>query len=154
MGIWGRRCQSRSSKPTSLEGLGVSRDIPVHAGTCSNKINLACVFCSWYRHPRPPGGVSNLAFSCRDSESSTTDEYFQRASTLPEPDAGISYSFDAPRGPQQGSQILKAALAKAVEKFEIKATEKLVKEEYEVIGKEKEESDASLDLEDDDYELV
>lgn len=45
------------------------------------------------------------------------------------------------------------ALAKAVEKFEVKATEKLVKEEYEVIGKDKEDPDGYIAYED-DYELV
>lgn len=87
-----------------------------------------------------------------DSDSSV-DDCFQHASTVPEPDAGISYSFDAPRGPHQGSQILGMALAKAVEKFEVKATEKLVKDEYEVVGKEKEDSDGYIAC-DDDYELV
>ncbi len=78
---------------------------------------------------------------------------FGHASTVPEPDAEISYSFDAPRGPHQGSQILSMALAKAVEKFEVKATEKLVKEEYEVVGKEAEEPDGYIAC-DDDFELV
>lgn len=81
------------------------------------------------------------------------DDCFQRASTDPEPDAGISYSFDAPRGPHQGSQILSMALAKAVEKFEVKATEKLVKEEYEVIAQDKEDPDGYIAYED-DFELV
>ena len=77
------------------------------------------------------------------------DDCFQHAS----PDAGISYSFDAPRGPHQGSQILSMALAKAVEKFEVKATEKMVKDEYEVIGQDKEDPDGHIAY-DDDFELV
>lgn len=49
------------------------------------------------------------------------------------PDAEITYSYDATRGPSHGSQILSCALAQAVERFETKVTEKLVKEEYEVL---------------------
>lgn len=45
------------------------------------------------------------------------------------------------------------ALAKAVEKFEVKATEKLVKDEYEVIGQDKEDPDGHIAY-DDDFELV
>ncbi|KAF2769635.1 hypothetical protein EJ03DRAFT_312006 [Teratosphaeria nubilosa] len=49
--------------------------------------------------------------------------------------AGAVYSFSA-RGPSHGSQILNAALAKAVEKFEERETVKLVKNEYEVLDDE------------------
>ena len=109
------------------------------------------------RGPKPP-----LEWPCRQSHpalvwhsdsDSSVDDCFQHASPDPEPDAGISYSFDAPRGPQQGSQILSMALAKAVEKFEVKATEKLVKDEYEVIGQDKEDPEGYIAY-DDDFELV
>lgn len=46
------------------------------------------------------------------------------------------YSFDASRSPSQGSQILNAALAKAVEKYEERETVKLVKSEYDVLDAE------------------
>ena len=49
------------------------------------------------------------------------------------PDADITYSFDAARGPSRGSQILGLALAKAIERYEVHATDKLIKEEYEVL---------------------
>ena len=45
----------------------------------------------------------------------------------------ITYSFDAPRGATHGSQVLSSALAKAVEQFEGKETDRLVGEEYEVL---------------------
>ena len=48
-------------------------------------------------------------------------------------DADITYSFDAARGPTQGSQIFNVALAQAVEKFEERETVKLVKDEYDVL---------------------
>ena len=78
----------------------------------------------------------------------------KEASAAPEPDAGYTYSYDAPRGPGKGSQVLGIALAKAVEKFETKATEKLIKEEYEVVGSEKEETHAGYTADGDDFELV
>lgn len=113
--------------------------------------------CSKERGPKPPlefpTRQSYSAIAWQSDSDSSLDDCFQHASTVPEPDAGISYSFDAPRGPQQGSQILSMALAKAVEKFEVKATEKLVKDEYEVVGMEKEDPDDCVACED-DFELV
>lgn len=76
------------------------------------------------------------------------------ASATSEPDADVSYSFDAPRGPHQGSQILSMALAKAVERFEIKATEKLVKEEYEIVINEMDNHSAGYAATEEDYELI
>ncbi|GAB7364572.1 hypothetical protein MBLNU230_g5379t1 [Neophaeotheca triangularis] len=52
------------------------------------------------------------------------------------PDSGVTYSFDAARGPSQGSQILNVALAKAMEKYEEKETVKLVRTEYDVLDSE------------------
>jgi len=64
---------------------------------------------------------------------SSGDEMPTESSAAPEPDADITYSFDAPKGPTHGSTVLSTALAKAVERFENTVTEKLVKEEYEVL---------------------
>ncbi|MCJ1426256.1 hypothetical protein MMC29_004159 [Sticta canariensis] len=93
-----------------------------------------------------------------DNDPSTSDssaeEDVKEGSAAPEPDAGISYSFDAPCGPTEGGQILSMALAKAVEKFEIRATEKLVKEEYEIVGKEKDDFHDGYNADEDEYELV
>ena len=81
----------------------------------------------------------------------------------PPPDAEIAYSFDATRGPSQGSQILGIALAKAVERFENNATDKLVKEEYEVLNSDgepvlskgpKKGSKQIASKDDDEYEFV
>ncbi len=87
------------------------------------------------------------------SDTSAEDDV-KEASAAPEPDAGYTYSYDAPRGPGKGSQILGMALAKAVEKFETKATEKLVKDEYEVVSPEKDETYTGYAADDDDFELV
>ena len=88
------------------------------------------------------------------TSDSSTEEDVKEASAAPEPDSGYTYSYDAPRGPGKGSQVLGIALAKAVEKFETKATEKLIKEEYEVVGSEKQETHAGYTADDDDFELV
>ena len=87
------------------------------------------------------------------TSDSSTEEDVKDASAAPEPDIGYTYSYDAPRGPGRGSQILGIALAKAIEKFETNATEKLVKEEYEVVGNEKEDIHTGYAA-DDDFELV
>ena len=88
------------------------------------------------------------------TSDSSTEEDVKEASAAPEPDAGYTYSYDAPRGPGKGSQILGIALAKAVEKFETKAMEKLVKEEYEIVRSEKEDTHTGYAADDDDFELV
>ncbi|KAL8720413.1 MAG: hypothetical protein Q9225_002733 [Loekoesia sp. 1 TL-2023] len=85
---------------------------------------------------------------------SSTEEDIREASAAPEPDAGITYSFDAAHGPNNGGQILSMALAKAVEKYETQATEKLVMAEYEVVGKEKEETGTGYAADDSDFELI
>ena len=86
------------------------------------------------------------------NSDSSADEDVKEASAAPVLDAGYTYSFDAPRGPGEGSQILGIALAKAEEKYETKATNKLVKDEYEVVGKENEDAEASF--EEDGFELL
>ena len=85
---------------------------------------------------------------------SSAEEDIKEASAAPEPDAGYTYSYDAPRGPGHGSQILSMALAQAEARFETKVTEKLVKEEYEVVSAEKEESHAGYAADEDDFELI
>jgi len=64
---------------------------------------------------------------------SSADEDFVEPSVAPDPDAGVTYSYDEPRGANHGSQILSLALAKAVERYESTVTDKLVKDEYEVL---------------------
>ncbi|KAL1640279.1 hypothetical protein SLS58_007095 [Diplodia intermedia] len=63
----------------------------------------------------------------------STDEEPVEPSAAPEPDAGITYSFDAEKGPSHGSQILNQALVQAIERFEDRKTHELVNEEYEVL---------------------
>jgi len=96
------------------------------------------------------------------SGESSADEDVEEASAAPEPDADITYSYDAQHGPSQGSQVLSMALAKAVERFENHATDKLVKEEYEVLDNAGESvtsgkprrTKAAAAAEEDDYEFV
>lgn len=99
------------------------------------------------------------------SLSSDNDEL----SSSPPPDAGIMYSFDRPRGPSHGSEILNVALASAVKKFEEKETARLVRDEYDIIDSEGEsiglspvkkgKGKAKMEAlvvpdEDDDYEFI
>jgi len=92
---------------------------------------------------------------------SSGDEMPLESSAAPEPDADVAYSFDEPRGPTQGSTVLSTALAKAVERFENTVTEKLVKDEYEVLGDadvrtpiKKGGKRSMLAEEEDDYEFI
>ncbi|KAI4231437.1 MAG: hypothetical protein LQ349_005614 [Xanthoria aureola] len=85
---------------------------------------------------------------------SSAEEEVRESSAAPEPDAGITYSYDAAHGPNQGGQILSMALAKAVERYETQATEKLVMEEYEVVGMEKEDASTGYAADDGDFELI
>ena len=86
------------------------------------------------------------------SESSASEE-----SAAPAPDAGITYSFDAARGPSAGSNILSLAVNKAVERFENKVTEKLVKDEYDIVVPEDDHivgRNAGYAADDEDFEFV
>lgn len=73
---------------------------------------------------------NDIAYASGDSSA---DEDVEHPSVAPVPDAGVAYSFDAERGPSHGSQILGIALAKAIESYEVRQTDKLIKEEYEVL---------------------
>ena len=90
------------------------------------------------------------------SDESSADEDVEHPSAAPAPDADIAYSFDAYRGPSHGSQILNHALEKAVQRFETKETEKLVKNEYEVLDlyDETPRPKRHVAPEDDEYEFV
>ncbi|KAI9805384.1 MAG: hypothetical protein M1826_004769 [Phylliscum demangeonii] len=52
------------------------------------------------------------------------------------PDDGVMYSFDASSGPQLGHRIFEVALTTAVHTFEHKQTDKLIRNEYEVVAPE------------------
>lgn len=99
-------------------------------------------------------------------DSSTSAEEDVDAEATP-PNAQVMYSFDAARAPSQGSQILNAALAKAIDKYEDKQTTKLVQTEYEVLDPYADDQDSLgltpaksketariFDIEDEDYEFL
>ncbi|KAF2687155.1 hypothetical protein K458DRAFT_415425 [Lentithecium fluviatile CBS 122367] len=73
---------------------------------------------------------NDIAYASGDSSA---DEDVEHPSTAPAPDAEVAYSYDAARGPSQGSQILGLALDQAVERFEVRQTDKLIRDEYEVL---------------------
>lgn len=99
---------------------------------------------------------------CLETTDSSADEEVE-SSAAPQPD--VIYSFDHYRSPSKGSQVLGHALAEAVDRYETKATEKLVKDEYLVLDSDGEPlttstKKASKALEsayvddEDDYELL
>jgi len=92
------------------------------------------------------------------SGDSSADESIDEASAAPVPDADITYSYDASRGPSQGSQILGVALAKAIERYEVRETDKLIKEEYDVLDVAEAATPAPKvnkeGVEEEDYEFV
>ncbi|KAF2086637.1 hypothetical protein K490DRAFT_44030 [Saccharata proteae CBS 121410] len=100
------------------------------------------------------------------SGESSAEEEPVEASAAPEPDAEITYSYDASRSPGHGSQILSQALVQAIERFEDRKTHELVKEEYEVLDHEgepvrgratakgKKAAAGALATEEDEYEFV
>ncbi|CAI6340623.1 unnamed protein product [Periconia digitata] len=96
-----------------------------------------------------------------DASDSSADEDVEHPSVAPTPDAEITYSYDAERGPSHGSQILSHALTQAVERFEVRQTDKLIKDEYEVLDLNAEPLSPrpkvlrkGLSPEDEDYEFV
>jgi hypothetical protein len=95
-----------------------------------------------------------------NSDSSDQDEPMEPCAA---PDAEITYSYDANKGPTHGSTVLSHALSQAVERFENIATEKLVKDEYEVLPVNPEDlltpikkggKRSAMSTEEDDYEFV
>ncbi|KAF1987195.1 hypothetical protein K402DRAFT_375813 [Aulographum hederae CBS 113979] len=85
-------------------------------------------------HPKPARKHEIVTDAQYISGDSSTDEEVEAPSVAP--DVDVAYSYDAQRSPSQGSQILSFALAKAVERFESTATDKLVNDEYEVLDSE------------------
>jgi hypothetical protein len=92
------------------------------------------------------------------SDESSADEDVEHPSTAPAPDAEVAYSYDAARGPSHGSQILHHALEKAIVQFEGKETDKLIKNEYEVLDRDTEAlsplKKRNVPAEDEDYDFV
>lgn len=137
------RRPAKVAKTLNPESVNVGKLIQVRADTEDSSSSVIR-----YKHSRPGlefqaelhpkiSRKQTPSFNHDISKSdSSAEEDVEEGSAAPEPDAGISYSFDALRGPTEGRTILGMAFAEAVEKFETKELEKLVKDEYEVIVKE------------------
>ena len=63
------------------------------------------------------------------ADSSADEDISLASEGTPFETVDVKYSYDAPKGPSYGGEILEMALSKAVEKFEDKQTRKLVKDE-------------------------
>ena len=115
-----------------------------------------------YRRSSYPGPMKARTALSKDmavaSDDSSADEEVEHPSTAPAPDAEVAYSYDAERGPSHGSQILNVALDKAIERFEIRETDKLIKNEYEVLSRDTEAfvplKKRNVPAEDEDYDFV
>ena len=94
--------------------------------------------------------------SCPDPDASASDDEVdvQDAFKGTAPEAAYTYSYDCPNGASKGSQILGQAVAKAVEVYETKKTEKLLKDEYEIVENDNEEASAGSSVEEEDFELL
>ena len=88
------------------------------------------------------------------SDSSAGEEDGRIACAAPVPDSEIMYSYDATHGPGRGTDVLSHAVTKAVQRYENKVTEKLVKE-YEFVDNGKEfADDYAADADEDDFEMI
>jgi hypothetical protein len=88
------------------------------------------------------------------SDSSAGEEDAREASAAPVPDAEIMYSYDATHGPGRGTDVLSHAVTKAVQRYENKVTEKLVKE-YDFVDAGKDVGDGyAADADEDDFEMI
>lgn len=93
------------------------------------------------------------------ASDSSADEEVEHPSVAP--DAEVAYSYDANRGPSHGSQILNHALEQAIERFETKETDKLIRNEYEVLDVDADDEGPwtrlkrrNLAPEDEEYEFI
>ena len=102
------------------------------------------------------GQINRKYRSCPDTDAYPSDheEETLDAANRVAPDASYTYSYDRPTGASKGSQILGQAVAQAVERYETKATEKLVRDEYELIANEREGNTTGSSAEEDDFELL
>jgi len=88
------------------------------------------------------------------SDSSGSEEECREAVAAAAADPEVMYSYDATHGPGKGTDILSHAVTKAVQRYETKVTEKLVKE-YEFVDSGREFADGyNADADEDDFEMI
>lgn len=85
------------------------------------------------KHPQKTRSANDAYAGVRNASDSSADECVEEPDTAFPGAADVTYSFDAERGPSSGSQVLGQALEKAIERYEVRVTDKLIKEEYEVL---------------------
>ena len=137
-----RRTRASSGLTDSRSALdvGSTRTVLVLPASCQppSELPLYSLIAAVANIRRSTAGANKSRTSLRNdiacaSGDSSADEDVEHPSTAPAPDAGVAYSFDAPRGPSQGSQILGPLLDQAMERFEVRQTDKLIRDEYEVL---------------------
>ncbi|SMQ47324.1 unnamed protein product [Zymoseptoria tritici ST99CH_3D1] len=85
--------------------------------------------------PAHPTSDDHPALSSSPSSGSNSESTSDLEADAPEA-AEITYTYDHPTGPVAASEILTAALARAVERFEDAETVRLVKGEWDVLDEE------------------
>ncbi|KAL9017421.1 MAG: hypothetical protein Q9185_005239 [Variospora sp. 1 TL-2023] len=137
----GRNKKQPAKPPGPAFARVVSREVQFNQSKAARMEKLSCKTVGRYMDDNP-------------ASDSSIDEDIREASAAPEPDATITYSFDATQGPHKEGQILSMALAKAVEKYETQATEKLIMMEYEIVDQEMKEASTGYAADESDFELI
>ena len=103
----------------------------------------------------PRAGLRSVYDEGMREASDLSDSYNDGIADLNSPTDTVEvfYSFDSPSAPRAGEHLLSAALTKAVERFEIKQTEKLALE-YEFIDERESVGADGYTADEDDYEFV
>lgn len=116
-----------------------------------NRIRIRKVERDYRLHPQKTRSAEDAFNGVRNASDSSADEYVEEPDTaFPGGAADVKYSFDAERGPSSGSQVFGQALDKAIERYEVRVTDKLIKEEYEVLDAKQEALSPGPDVREDE----
>lgn len=131
----GAACDDQECPFPHLKGLGPSTRRPLQPRPARE--NAAARRSQWAKRSHLSHKVDRYDILEEKETAASEDDTSENSGAHSlDDDDDITYSFDAPCGPRRGSHILSAALTQAVATFEGRQTEKLIKEEYEVVQSE------------------